>query len=51
MEQLALVSTKSEIGPIMNANEFIDYELEVDLNNPYVPMKADIKGMLDEFVM
>ena len=35
-EQLALVSTESESGLIMYAHEFINYELEFDLNNPYI---------------
>jgi hypothetical protein len=29
-----LNSAESETGPTMNAHEFINYELEFDLNNP-----------------
>ena len=45
LEQLALVSKESESGAIMNAHEFIKYELEFDLNNPYIPPKEEIIGM------
>jgi hypothetical protein len=31
----------------MNAHEFINYELEFDPNNPYIPIKEEIIGMLD----
>ena len=31
----------------MNAHEFINYELEFDLNNPYIPIKKEITCMLD----
>ena len=48
LEQLALVSKESECGPTMNAHEFIHYELEFDLNNPYIPNLEEIIGMLDE---
>ena len=32
----------------MNAHEFIDYELEFDLSNPYIPIEEESIGMLDE---
>ena len=32
----------------MNTHEFINYELEFDLNNPHMLMKEEIIGMLDE---
>ena len=32
----------------MNAHEFINYELEFDLINPYIPIVEEIIGMLDE---
>ena len=35
LEQLALVFKESESRPTMNAHEFINHELEFDLNNPY----------------
>ena len=47
IEQLALVSTESESGLTMNAHEFINYELEFNPNNPYIPIKEEIIGMLD----
>ena len=43
-----MVFEDSEIGPIMNAHEFISYEVEFDINNPYVPVEEEIIGMLDE---
>ena len=47
MEQLALVSKESGSGPTTNAHEFINYELEFDLNNLYAPAEEASKGMLD----
>jgi hypothetical protein len=32
----------------MNAYEFINYEMEIDLNNPYVLFEERVIGMLDE---
>ena len=48
LEQLALICEESESGPAMDAHEFINYELEFDLNNSYLPNEEDIIGMLDE---
>ena len=48
LQQLALVVANSEIGPAMNAHEFINYELEFDINNPYIPIEEELIGMLDE---
>ena len=48
LEQLALVFKENEIGPPMNAHEFNDYELEIHLNNPYIPIEEEIIDMLDE---
>ena len=31
----------------MNAHEFINYALEFDLNNSYIPIEEEIIGMLD----
>jgi hypothetical protein len=45
---LALVTAKSETIYTMNAHEFIKYELEFDLNNPYIPIEEEIIGMLDK---
>ena len=47
LEQLALVSKVSESGSSMNAQKFINYELEFDLNNPYIPNEEEIISMLD----
>ena len=43
-----LTSAESESGPIMNVHEFLSYELQIDLNNPYIPTEEEIIGMLDE---
>ena len=32
----------------MNARDFIVYELEFDLNNPYIHIEEEIIGMIDE---
>lgn len=32
----------------MIVHEFINYKLEFDLNNPYIPIKEEILVMLDE---
>ena len=42
-----MVSVESETRPTMNAHEFINYELEYDLNNPY-KHAGEIISMLDE---
>jgi hypothetical protein len=33
--QLTLLSFDSEVGGVMNAHEYLKYEMEFDLNNPY----------------
>ena len=43
-----MVSAESETRPITNAHEFINYELEFVLNNPYTPIEEEITCMLDE---
>ena len=49
MEQLALVSTGSEIRPTMASHEFINHKLKFDLNNPYIPtIEKEIMSMLDD---
>ena len=35
--QLTLLSSNSEVGDVMNAHEYLNYEMEFDLNNPYEP--------------
>ncbi len=47
LEQLALVFAESETGPTMNAHEFINYDVESTLSNPYVPIEDEIIDMLD----
>ena len=36
---------KSDSGLIMNAHEFVDCELEFDLNNSYIPIKEEFTSM------
>ena len=48
MEKLALVFAESETEPTMNVHEFISYELECDLNNPYILIDEEIVSMFDE---
>lgn len=47
LEQLALVFAVSETGTTMNAHEFITYDVESTLSNPYVPTEDEIIDMLD----
>ena len=48
MEKLPLVFAESETGLTMNARGFINYKLECDLSNLYIPFEGDIKGLFDE---
>jgi hypothetical protein len=48
LEQVALLFAGNKIKRTMDAHEFIDYELEFDLNNPYILIEEEIIGMLDE---
>jgi hypothetical protein len=43
-----LTSADSEIGPTMNAHEFINHDLEFALSNLYIPIEEKIICMLDE---
>ena len=43
-----LNSAESKTGPTMNAHDFINYELEFDLINHYIPIEEEILDMLDE---
>jgi hypothetical protein len=45
LEQLSLISSETET-PNMNAQEYLNYELEFDLNNPYQPTDEEIIEML-----
>jgi hypothetical protein len=46
--QLALVIAEIETRPTLNAHEFINNELEFDLNSSYIAIAEKIIGMLDE---
>ena len=39
---------KSETRPTINPHEFINHELEFNLNNPYIPTVEEITCILDE---
>lgn len=43
-----LIFVWSEIQSILNVHEFINYEVELYLNSPYIPIEEGIIGMLDE---
>jgi hypothetical protein len=35
LHQLTMLSTDSEVGDMMNAHEYLNHEMDFDLNNPY----------------
>ena len=35
--KMTLLSSNSEVGDVMNARKYLNYEMEFDLNNPYEP--------------
>ena len=41
LHQLTLLSSYSELGDMMNAHEYLNYEMEFDLNNPYEPTNEE----------
>ena len=43
--QLMLVSCDSEVGDVMNAHEYLNYEMKFDLNNPYEPTNDEFFNM------
>ena len=45
LEQLSLISIETET-PNMNVQDYLNYELEFDLNNPYQPIDEQIIKML-----
>ena len=45
LEQLSLISSETET-PNLNVQEYLNYELEFDLNNPYQPTNEQIIEML-----
>jgi len=44
-EQLSLISSETET-PNVNVQEYLNYELKFDLNNPYRPTNEEIIEML-----
>lgn len=44
--QLTLLSSNIVVSDVIDAHEFINYELEFDLNNPYQPTDEDFLDML-----
>ena len=42
LEQLTLLSSETADDEVMDAQEFINFECEFDLNNPYEPTDEDI---------
>ena len=45
LHQLMLLSSDSEVGDVMNAYEYLNYEVEFDLNNPYEPTDEEFFDM------
>ena len=47
LEEITTLLEGSESGSIVNAPEIINYDLEFDLHNPYMPTKQENIGMFD----
>lgn len=47
-KQLAMVFAKSEIGHTTNAQEIINYDLDIDLNKAYTPTEEEFIRLQDE---
>ena len=45
LHQLTLLSFDSEVGDVMNAHEYLYYEMEFDLNKPYEPTDEEFLDM------
>jgi hypothetical protein len=45
LHQLMLLSSYSEVGDVMNACEYLSYEVGLDLNNPYDPTDEEFLDM------
>ena len=45
LHQLKLLSCDSEVGDVMNPHEYLNYEMEFDLNNPYEPNNEEFLDM------
>ena len=46
LHQLSLLSSHPEDSDVMDAQEFINFEVDFDLNNSYEPTEEDILNML-----
>jgi hypothetical protein len=46
LHQLTLLSSDTGISPTMDAHEFVHFEIDFDLNNPYQPIDEEIVQML-----
>ena len=46
LHQLTLLSSDIEVSDMMNAQKYLNYELEFDLNNPYEPTDEKFLGMV-----
>ena len=45
LHQLTLLSSDSEVDDVMNAHEYLNCEMEFDLNNPYEPTDEEFLDM------
>jgi hypothetical protein len=45
LHQLTLLSSESEVDDVMNAHEYLNYEMEFDLSNPYEPIDEEFLDM------
>ena len=45
LHQLTLLLFDSEVGDMMNAHEYLTYEMKFDLNNPYEPTDEEFLDM------
>ena len=45
LHELTLLSVNSEVGDVMNAHEYLKYEIIIDLNNPYEPTNEKFLDM------
>ena len=43
LHQLMLLSFDIEVGDVMNAHEYLNYEMKFDLNNPYEPTDEELR--------
>ena len=45
LHQLTLLKSDSGVGDVMGAHEYLNYEMEFDLNNPYEPTDEEFLDM------